>query len=80
MTIAEILENLFNTIEFNDEYDVLDHEQLKMFRKICEETATRVIEISPESADPSLGFTFEDGSSLILDNPRQECYCAAVRV
>lgn len=80
MNVAKFLERTFNAIDLDDDRNFLDGDQLAIFRAVCNAMASQKMELSPESYDSSIVFSFEDGSSLVLDNPRQAAYCAAIRV
>lgn len=72
MTIAKKLYTEYYTLP-RDERGFYGEGWYALIKKARNE-AIREEEESPESYDPTIILTFEDGSTLRVDNPRQACY------
>lgn len=72
MTIAEVLESVFDTLEYDDGYIVGNRE----FRQLANEFGCYT-EDCPESYDSTRTYTFLDGSQAVYNNPCQEAFTAS---
>lgn len=80
-TIAKCFERMFERIPYaKGGYGrAIDWDSLSAFLQRVEGEAVSVEKSCPESYDSSVRYTFTDGSTLFVANPRQAEYAAFVR-
>lgn len=80
MTIAETLhQEIKSRIEYEDDGRVVEPLWGRIVRYVRHNAETER-EVSPQSIDSTIIFTFSDGSALRVANPDQVCYGGRVTI